>query len=79
MESHLKFIKEHGLPFILLSDEKGEVRKLYKTASTAGIIPARVTFVIDKQGVIRSVFSSQLDAKKHIEEALKIVKEMKLP
>ena len=75
-ESHLNFAKEHSLPFMLLSDEKGEVRKLYKTGNTAGLLPGRVTFVIDRKGIVRNVFSSQFEAKKHIEEALRIVKEI---
>ncbi|MBI4412537.1 MAG: peroxiredoxin [Deltaproteobacteria bacterium] len=74
--SHLKFAAHHRLPFILLSDEGGKVRKLYGVASTMGVIPGRVTYVIDKKGIIRHVFSSQFNAVRHVEEALKILKSM---
>jgi peroxiredoxin Q/BCP len=76
VESHKSFATHHGLPFLLLSDEKSEVRKLYGVPATMGIIPGRVTFIIDKKGVVRHVFSSQYQPEKHIEEALKILKEL---
>jgi peroxiredoxin Q/BCP len=70
ISSHKSFADEFMLPFILLSDPKGVVRKLYGVKSTFGIIPGRVTFVIDKKGVVRHIFSSQFKPKKHIKEAL---------
>jgi thioredoxin-dependent peroxiredoxin len=76
MESHLKFIKAEKLPFVLLSDVKGEVRKLFKVKSTIGVMPGRVTFIIDKKGIVRDVFSNQFEAKKHIENALKVINEL---
>jgi peroxiredoxin Q/BCP len=41
-----------------------------------GFLPGRVTFVIDKEGIIRHVFSSQLKATKHVDEALAVVKKL---
>jgi peroxiredoxin Q/BCP len=76
LESHKSFATHHGLPFLLLSDEDGKVRKLYGVPSSMGIIPGRVTFIIDKKGVVRHVFSSQFQPEKHIEEALKVLKEL---
>jgi peroxiredoxin Q/BCP len=73
VESHRSFAERHGLPFTLLSDEGGKVRKLYGVSNTFGLFPGRVTYVIDQQGVIRHVFSSQLGARRHVEEALKIL------
>jgi peroxiredoxin Q/BCP len=64
------------LPFLLLSDEDGKVRELYGVPSTMGIIPGRVTYIIDKKGFVRHIFSSQFQPEKHIEEALKILKEL---
>ena len=49
VESHKSFATHYGLPFILLSDEKNEVRKLYGVPSSMGIIPGRVTYIIDKK------------------------------
>ncbi|OGP10259.1 MAG: peroxiredoxin [Deltaproteobacteria bacterium GWA2_45_12] len=73
--SHQKFSQKYKLPFLLLADSDGKVRKLYGVKSTMGIIPGRTTFVIDKKGVIKHVFSSQFQAQKHIEEALKALGE----
>lgn len=74
--SHSKFASLYRLPFILLSDEDGKVRKLYGVPSTLGLLPGRVTYVIDKKGMVRYVFNSQLNATRHMEEALKIVREI---
>jgi len=76
LESHRSFASHHGLPFLLLSDEKGKVRGLYSVPSTMGIIPGRVTYIIDKKGVVRHIFSSQFQPEKHIEEALKILEDL---
>ena len=73
-ESHGRFSAKHSLPFLLLSDEGGRVRKLYGVPSTLGLFPGRVTYVIDKDGVVRHVFSSQLGATRHVDEALDVVR-----
>lgn len=68
--SHGRFASECGVKFPLLSDREGKIRALYGVKSSLGIIPARVTFVIDKQGLVRSVFSSQINPKRHVSKAL---------
>jgi peroxiredoxin Q/BCP len=70
VESHKKFAAKHQLPFTLLADEDNEVRKLYGVNKTLGLLPGRVTFVIDPDGIVRTVFSSQFRPTKHIGEAL---------
>jgi thioredoxin-dependent peroxiredoxin len=76
VESHKAFAEHYNLPFTLLSDVDNAVRKLYGVTSSLGIIPGRVTFVIDKKGVVRHVFSSQLQPEKHIEEAREVLKKI---
>ncbi len=73
-ESHRRFAAHHNLPFILLSDSHKRVRKLYGVPSSMGFLPGRVTYIIDKDGVIRRIFSDQLQPRKHIEEALTVLK-----
>ncbi len=68
--SHTAFRGRHDLPYVLLSDAEGEVRALFGVKKTLGFFDGRVTFVIDADGVIRHAFSSALDAKAHVEEAL---------
>ena len=75
-ESHRGFAAKNSLPFVLLSDERGAVRKLYGVPSTLGLFPGRVTYVIDKNGIVRHVFSSQLGASRHVDEALKVVQSL---
>jgi len=76
VESHEKFAAEHILQYILLSDKGDNVRKLYGASGALGLMPGRVTFVIDKEGVIRHIFSSQIQPEKHIDEALRILREI---
>lgn len=70
-ESHKAFAEQYSLPFPLVSDQGGAIRKRFNVPSTLGILPGRVTYVIDKQGVIRHIFTSQLNMEQHIAEALK--------
>lgn len=76
VESHKSFASHYGLPFILLSDEDNNVRELYGVPSTMGIIPGRVTYIIDKKGMVRHIFNSQTQAQKHVEEAKKTLLEI---
>jgi len=68
--SHRAFAEKNGVTFPLLSDETGEVRKAFGVPNTLGVLPGRVTFVIDKGGIVRHVTSNQLSATKHVDEAL---------
>ena len=74
VDSHKQFSKKNKLPFILLSDADERVRRLYGVPKTLGIVPGRVTYVIDQEGVIRHIFSSQLNYKRHVNEALSALK-----
>ncbi len=74
--SHKAFAERHRLPFKLLSDRDSAVRKAYGVGSTLGLIPGRVTFVIDGEGVIRHAFNSQINATRHVKEALETLRGM---
>jgi peroxiredoxin Q/BCP len=76
-ESHAKFASKYSLPFVLVADKGGAVRKQYGVPATLGLLPGRVTFVIDPQGVVRHVFNSQLQATKHVDEAAQALRGMK--
>ena len=75
-DSHQKFASKYQLPFILLSDTDNKVRKLFGVPATLFILPGRVTYVIDKEGIVRHIFDSQLDFNAHVEEALKTLKSL---
>ena len=74
--SHQQFALQRSLPFPLLSDEDGAVRKRYGVRSTFGFMPGRVTYVIDKQGLIRNVYSSQINIDRHVAEALAALRQL---
>ena len=74
---HRAFADKHGLPFLLVADEQGEARRAFGVPKSMGLLPGRVTYVIDREGVIRLVFSSQLAAERHVEEALEVVRKLR--
>ncbi len=76
VSSHEKFAKRYKLPFLLLSDNSGKLRKLFGVKTNLlGLIPGRVTYVADKTGTIQLIFDSML-ATKHIPKALDFLKKL---
>lgn len=67
--SHDRFADKYSLPFTLVSDGEGTVRRLYGVAPD-GPLPKRSTFVIDASGTVRGVFSSLESATLHVDRAL---------
>jgi thioredoxin-dependent peroxiredoxin len=78
VDFHRGFAEKHELPFTLLSGEGSRVRERYGVPSTFGPFPGRVTYVIDEDGIVRNVFSSQIDVEKHVKEALKTLKSIQI-
>ncbi len=74
--SHKSFATHYGLPFILLSDVGNKVRELYGVPSSMGLIPGRVTYIIDKKGIVRHIFNSQTQTERHVEEAKATLREL---
>ncbi|CAM0913232.1 unnamed protein product [Alopecurus aequalis] len=75
--SHKAFAKKYRLPFTLLSDEGNKVRKEWGVPSDLfGTLPGRLTYVIDKKGVVQYVYNNQFQPEKHIGETLKIIEKL---
>lgn len=75
---HMAFKRKYSLPFSLLSDQSNAVRKLFGVPGDLfGLIPGRVTYIVDAEGVVRHVFNSQINAAKHVSESLKFIRGMK--
>jgi peroxiredoxin Q/BCP len=75
--SHQGFAAKHRLPFVLLSDEKGQAREAFGVgASFLGMLPGRVTFVVDRQGIVQDSFESQLRVGEHVRRALELVRSL---
>jgi peroxiredoxin Q/BCP len=77
VDSHIRFSKKHSLPFTLLSDEGGKVRKLFGVPRSLGLVPGRVTYVVDPSGKVLYIFNSQTRAEEHAERALGFIKGMR--
>lgn len=68
--SHSAFREKHGLPFPLLADPDGRIVDLYDARGPFGIGKARVTYVIDRKGVIRAAIRHDLLVGKHVPKVL---------
>ncbi len=78
VESHASFAKKHHLSFTLLSDKGNVIRKLFGVPTNLfGLLPGRVTYVVDKSGKVIMVINSQVQATKHVDDALQVLKELK--
>jgi thioredoxin-dependent peroxiredoxin len=72
-DRHAAFADRRKLPFTLLSDQGGRVRKSYGVPAVLGVLPGRVTYVIDREGTVRHVFNSMTNIGQHVSGALEEV------
>jgi peroxiredoxin Q/BCP len=78
VESHKEFAEKYRLNYTLLSDEGNRIRKLFDVPTNFfGILPGRVTYVVDKEGKVVYIFNSQVKVIEHVDEALRILKDIK--
>ena len=71
--SHRRFADRHRLPFRLISDADGALRARYGVPRTLGLFPGRVTYLIDRQGIVRHIVSSPLLPARHVDETLRVL------
>jgi thioredoxin-dependent peroxiredoxin len=73
--SHKKFAEKHRLHFDLLADSGNHVRnKIFGVKrDLLGLLPGRVTYIIDKNGIILEIFNS-MSGDGHHTKALQILK-----
>lgn len=75
--SHKKFADKHQLPYRLLADVGGTVRALLKVPrGLLGLSQGRVTYILDKDGVVRHAHEATLQAQAHVDEAMAMVKRL---
>ena len=77
--SHQRFAGKHQLPYPLLVDKGNQLRRAYGVPSVLGLLPGRVTYVIDGQGVVRHVFNNLLDGPAHRREAIEALQALGTP
>jgi len=68
--SHRRFSDRHNLPFPLLVDKSNKLRAEFRVPKALFVLPGRVTYVIDGDGVVRHVFENLLDGPAHVREAI---------
>ena len=74
--AHRKFAHKYDLPFILLSDTDKKLRKIFGVKNNfLGLIPGRVTYIVDLNGVIQMVFADS-NATNHLELTVEKVKSL---
>jgi peroxiredoxin Q/BCP len=73
-KSHHGFAERFRLPYLLLADRGGAVRARYGVPRTFGLFPGRVSYLIDREGIVRHIFSSQFQPWRHVAEALEVLK-----
>ena len=79
VESHKEFAIKHRLSFTLLSDEGNKIRKQFGVPTNfLGFLPGRVTYIADKTGRVIYIFNSQMQATKHVDEAVRILKKQRI-
>jgi peroxiredoxin Q/BCP len=77
VESHKEFAEKHRLNFNLLCDVNNTVRKQFGVPTNFfGLLPGRVTYIVDKSGKIVHIFNSQFRTEEHIEQAKNILKQL---
>jgi peroxiredoxin Q/BCP len=77
VESHADFIAKRRLPYTLLSDPDNAVRRTFGvTPGLLGLLPGRVTFVVDATGVVRAVTAASFRPLKHVDDALQICRQL---
>ena len=75
VQRHKRFADQYRLPFILLSDPERTVRKRFGVPSDLfGLIDGRVTYIVNKKGIVIHTINARIQIRKHIEEALEVLK-----
>jgi len=74
IDSHRSFKEKENLNFTLLADSEKKVTKKYGVLNKFGIA-SRVTFVIDKQGIVKKIYE-KVDPANNYKELLEYLKTM---
>lgn len=76
-EKHASFAEKYQLPYPLISDRSGAIATAFGVARFGGWLPTkRVTFVIDKQGVVQHVIQSEFSIDMHIDQAIETLRRL---
>ena len=70
VDSHVRFRESGSLPFHLVSDPEGRVMRMYDVLRRWGLGTSRITYLIDKAGIIRGVYHHEVRIGKHVRDVL---------
>jgi thioredoxin-dependent peroxiredoxin len=73
-ETHRSFAASQRLPYLLVADVDGSLRRAFGVPNSLLILPGRVTYVIDRDGIVQHIFNALFQARQHMEEALRTVR-----
>ncbi len=76
--THERFAASKQLPYLLACDSDGTLRGAFGISKQFGLLARRITYVIDREGIVRDVFESQFRPRKHVENALRVVRALEL-
>jgi len=76
LDSHNKFMSKYNLNFPLVADPDFTISKAYGVFNEERKLSRRVTFVIDKEGIIRYIFP-KVDVQAHADEVIQVLKSIK--
>ncbi len=77
-DAHLSFRDEYQLPFPLIADPERRIIALYKANGLLKWQTARVTYVIEKSGIIRAAFHHELLIGRHTTKILEALAEIEV-
>ena len=75
--SHRRFATRHNLTFPLLCDRNNALRREMGVPKALGLLPGRVTYIVDGEGMIRHTFSNLLDGPAHVREAQQVLNQLR--
>lgn len=76
VESHAGFALRQRLPFPLLSDRGGELRRAMGVPKALGLLAGRVTYIVERGGIVRHIFVSNIDVTRHVRDALAVIHDL---
>ena len=74
--SHRRFANRHSLAYPLLCDTNNALRKRLGVPRAMGLLPGRVTYVVDGDGIIRHIIENLLDGPAHVRESLRVIRSL---
>ena len=74
VSSHKKFKEKHNLQYSLLSDKGSILAENLGLKKNFGFLPARVTLIVNPEGIIIYAHTSQLGVTGHVRKALNEIK-----